>query len=455
MRLFRFLLLFILSTQFVVAQDAIIPDDYKDYIKARVDKGINPSISMAYIVGDAVEFYNYGKTQLNDGESVDKHSVYEIGSISKVFTTILLADEILKGKMKLSDPIQDYLPESVTVPVRNDKVITLKDLATHTSGLPRMPGNFKPADLKNPFADYSVKQLYDFLSNYELPRDIGSQYEYSNLGMGLLGHILELHTGKTYESLVVNRIAKPLDMADTQIEFTDKMKSHLAIGHNEQLETTSNWDITTLAGAGAIRSTTSDMVKFVKANLTDDGSDLYKAMALSHKIAYTNDAKTFNIGLGWHYSNGDSIVWHNGGTGGYRAFSGFLKDSNKGVVVFTNSTFSVDNIGLKILGQPLELKIPEKRVYPEVVVLSNDILDSYVGKYQLTPQFFITVSRKDNQLVAQATGQPEFEIFPSADNEFFLKVVEASITFNKDEAGNIVSMTLHQNGQDVPGKKIE
>lgn len=455
MKAIRLLLFILLSTSFVVAQDPIITEDIKTYIKTRVDEGFNPSIALAYIQGDTQEDYFYGQTQLEGGSAVDENTVYEIGSISKVFTTILLADEVLKDHMSLDDPIADYLPETVSVPNRDGKQITLKDLATHTSGLPRMPGNFTPADAKNPFADYTVEQLYAFLSNYILPRDIGAEYEYSNLGMGLLGHILELHTGTTYETLIIERIAIPLGMENTRIVLTDEMTANLALGHDEQLEVTSNWDIPTLAGAGALRSTTSDMVKFLKANIATDNIDLNKAMKLSHALAYTSDDQTFNIGLGWHYANNDNIVWHNGGTGGYSAFIGFLKDSSEAVVVMTNSTFSTDGIGLKLLGQPLDLKMPKKKVFPDEVKLKSELLATYTGKYQLAPTFQITISQKDNRLFLQATGQPQFEIFASAENEFFLKVVEASITFNKDDNGNVISLILNQNGQSIPGSRVD
>jgi CubicO group peptidase (beta-lactamase class C family) len=454
MKLIRFCCLAIVTLQCVYAQDTLIPSDLKAYIKTRVDQGLNPSVAMVYTQGNTVEFFNYGQTQLDSGKPVDEHTVYEIGSISKVFTSIILADEVLKGNMAFKDPIANYLPETVNVPSRNGKQITLIDLATHSSGLPRMPDNFAPADMNNPFADYTVEQLYSFLNNYELPRAIGSQYEYSNLGMGLLGHILELHTNKSYEDLVKERITKPLGMEHTGVVLTEAMTAHLALGYNDQVELTSNWDIPTLAGAGALRSTASDMLKFMKANMATDGSDLSKAMQMSHQIAFTNTSPSMNLGLGWHYANKDSIVWHNGGTGGYRAFAGFVKGTDKAVVVLTNSAFSVDGVGLKQLGQPLDLTVPKKVEFPEEVQLDEATLDAYVGQYQLAPEFIITVTRKEKRMFGQATGQPQFELFAKAENAFFLKAVEASVTFHADDSGKITSMTLHQNGQDMPAQKL-
>ncbi len=449
------LILTIVSLHQAIAQEAKIKEELKTYVKERVDLGLNPGISMAYLNSEKVSFFNYGKTKLIEGQEVTESTVYEIGSITKVFTCIILADEVLKGRMKLDDPISKYLPESVSVPTFNGKEITLRHLATHTSALPRMPDNFNPADIKNPFADYTVELLYEFLNNYKLTRDIGSQYEYSNLGMGLLGHILELHTGETYEELIKQRITVPLEMHNTGVTLTTTMIKHLAIGHDDEVKETKNWDITTLAGAGAIRSTTSDMVKFLKANMKNDGSDLYEAMKLSHEVAFSDSISNFKIGLGWHYSSDDTIVWHNGGTGGYKAFAGFLKGTQKGVVVLTNSSYSVDGIGLNQLGQNLNLTMPKKVDFPDIIKVSDDILKSYEGDYQLAPDFIITITKRDNMMIAQATGQAEFEIFASSENEFFLKVVEAKIIFNKDDDGTISGLTLTQNGQEMPAKKIK
>ena len=156
-----------------------------------------------------------------------------------------------------------------------------------------------------------------------MTRDIGAQYEYSNLGMGLLGHLLELHTGKTYETLVIERIAEPLGMKSTAITLSTSMTERLAKGHNEQLEEVSNWDIITLAGAGGIRSTTSDMVKFIKANMATNDTSLNKAMKLSQKIAYSKDDSNFQLGLGWHFANDNTIIWHN--LGGFCRKSSFFK----------------------------------------------------------------------------------------------------------------------------------
>ncbi len=143
---------------------------------------------------------------------LDSNSVFEIGSISKVFTATLLSELAQEGKLKLDDPVQKYLPTNVHIPSRDGKVITLANLSEQNSGLPRMPGNFRPADRSNPYADYTVPQMYEFLNSYQLPRDPGQQFEYSNLGVGLLGHALAWSQAKSYEDLARERIWQPLGM---------------------------------------------------------------------------------------------------------------------------------------------------------------------------------------------------------------------------------------------------
>lgn len=432
-----------------------IPDDIKDNIQKRVDYGDNTGIVVGLIDGDDVDYFSYGKTDLKNNINVDENSVFEIGSISKVFTTILLADEVNKGNMRLSDPISKYLPKDVKVPNRNGKVITLKDLATHSSGLPRMPDNFKPDNPGNPFADYTVNQMYEFISNYELTKNIGERYEYSNYAMGLLGHILELKTEKSYEQLIVDNIANKYGMKHTGMVITDEMKKNLAKGHsgNQEME---NWDFLTLGGAGGIKSTATDMVKFIQANMSNDNFPINKAMQLSHKEAFKNVEGNFKIGLGWHYAPiGDKkIIWHNGQTAGYHSFAGFIEGTTKGVVVLSNSTTNIDDIGIKLLNKSSQIRVPQEKKVKEEINVSELVLDTYVGVYEFIPNVQMTITREEQQLFLQLTGQQRFPAYASSEIDFFLKVVEASITFNKDADGNIESLTLHQNGRDQVAKRI-
>ncbi|HUQ45304.1 MAG TPA: serine hydrolase [Gemmatimonadaceae bacterium] len=283
--------------------------------------------------------------------ALDGNSVFEIGSITKVFTATVLAQLVQDGKVKLDDPVQRYLPSTVTVPTRNGKAITLGSLSEQNSGLPRMPNNFRPADPANPYVDYGAARMYEFLSGYQLPRDPGALFEYSNLGVGLLGHALSLATGQSYENLQRERVWKPLGMEHTAITLTPWMKSHLALGHDVQGGLATNWDLDVLAGAGAIRSTTYDMLRFADANLHPERGALQRAMRFAQQRRAAA-GPAVGIGLNWiiQPAGTDTIVWHNGGTGGYRTYLGLLPSRKMAVVVMTNSTGAgADDIGAHLL----------------------------------------------------------------------------------------------------------
>ena len=425
-------------------------------IKQRVDDKRSAGIVVGLIDADGrrriVSYGDPGPGQ----PPLDGNTVFEIGSISKVFTSTVLAQLVQEGKVSLDDPAQKYLPATVHLPTRNGKAITLGNLAMQNSGLPRMPTNFKPADAANPYADYTVQQMYDFLSSYQLPRDPGAEFEYSNLGVGLLGHILSRVTGMSYEELERQRVWQPLGMTNTAITFTPWMKAHLAIGHDPQGSVAKNWDLPTLAGAGAIRSTTNDMLKFLDANLHPERGPLQRAMAFAQEERVP--AGNMGIGLNWltAHAGPDKIIWHNGGTGGYRTFIGFEPSRKTGVVVMTNSAGDgADDVGFHILDSRLPLvPKPAPRKERTAIDVKPEILQRYVGRYQLTPAFIIEITFRDNTLNLQATGQPMVRLWPESETSFFLKEVDAQVDFVRDPQGNTTGLVLHQNGQNVPAPRI-
>jgi CubicO group peptidase (beta-lactamase class C family) len=335
------------------------------------------------------------------------------------------------------------------MPERGSRSITLEDLSTHTSGLPRLPSNLTPKDPTNPYADYSVEQLYQFLSSYQLTRDIGSKYEYSNLGAGLLGHVLARRAGSDYEALVSSRISEPLGMASTGIALPPEKRGRLAVGHNEAVEPAPGWDLPTLEGAGGLRSSANDLLLFLAANLGYTKSPLGPAMAAMLKVRRPTDAPDLEIALGWHVftRNGNEVVWHNGGTGGYRSFIGFDPKSRAGVVVLSNAVAAageVDDIGQHLLDPHVPLRGSPKQ--HKKIAADPKLLDGFVGRYELAPGFVLTVTREGSRLFVQATGQPRFEVYPEGPKDYFYEVVDAQITFETDSSGRATALVLHQNG---------
>lgn len=327
------------------------PAPFRDSIDELARRALASGKHMGLVIGVLKDgesaAWGYGRRSADDPQPPDGHSVFEIGSVTKAFTGILLARAVEWKKLALDDPARKHLPEGMSLPSRDGKEITLVHLATHTSGLPRLPSNLAPADPANPYADYTVERLAKFLSGHKLRRDPGQKYEYSNLGAGLLGQLLATKEGcHTYEQLVRCRVCGPLGLADTRVTLTDSMKSRLVPGHDEKLKRVPNWDVPTLAGAGALRSTADDMLAFLAANVELKPGPLKKAMALSHVARADADGGGTRIGLGWHMTplpvSKRSMIWHNGGTGGYSSFAGFVPETRTAVVVLSNSTEAID-----------------------------------------------------------------------------------------------------------------
>ena len=292
----------------------------------------------------------YGHLSADDPMQPDGDTVFEIGSVTKVLTSTLLADLVVRAELGLDTPVQSLLGAAARMPTRDGAEITLGHLATHNSGLPRLPDNFDPADESNPYADYDAERLYAFLSSHELRWDIGEAVEYSNVGYGLLGHALALREGADYETLVTERILEPLQMADTAVELTPSQRARLAPGHGERLRPAAGWDFVALAGAGALRSTVNDLLTFVEANMGLRESALHPAMEFAHAPQLPDPALGMDLGLGWIIAaeGGRRFVWHNGATGGYSSFVGFDPQAHEGVVVLSNSANLVDGVAYRL-----------------------------------------------------------------------------------------------------------
>ena len=283
-------------------------------------------------------------------------AMFEIGSVTKAFTSLLLADMAGCGEVALEDPVARYLPAGTSVPRRGRRQITLLDLAMHVSGLPRLPGNLALwLHARNPYAHYDAARLYHFLARCELQFEIGQTYVYSNLGAGLLGHALALRAGMTYERLVRERILAPLGMESTGIALSEEQRKRFVTGYNGWLWRVDPWGFDVLAGCGALRSTAGDLLTFLAANLEPDTSPLGAAMRRMLSVRRPTGIANVDIAMGWHVFTPSGVVWHHGGTFASRSFAAFDPEKRKGVVVLSNYGGElyphVREIGMRVLGR--------------------------------------------------------------------------------------------------------
>ena len=332
------------------------------------------ALVIGLIDADGSRVLSYGTLDNGADRPVDGDSLFFIGSVTKTFTDLLLLDMVARGEMQLDDPVVKYLPASVTMPTHNGKQITLLDLAAHTSGLPGNPDNMSGVDVREQYESYTVEKMYDYLSRYELPRDPGAKWEYSNVAMALLGHVIALKSGESFESLVINRICQPLHMDNTCVVPTSAMAPRLALGHDDAGNFSRPFQLQVYQPAGSVHSTANDLLKYaaVQAGITQ--SPLSPLINQSHEFRQS-DPLFGRTALPWVdrcaiQPPGMQLLAHAGGAGSYHAWVGFDALGRRGVVVLTtaNNTISVESVGWTIL-QRMPLT-PERKL---------DMFREYVG----------------------------------------------------------------------------
>ncbi|AXE16810.1 hypothetical protein DR864_03190 [Runella rosea] len=422
----------------------IVQETIKSQVKDRIDNNYSVGTVVAFYENGKETYFTYGYANADKKQVILPQSVFEIGSISKTFTSLLLADLDQKKRIRLEDSVDKYLPDSVKVPSFNGRKITFAELATHTSGLPRMPTNIVPKNPENPYVDYGVKDLYAFLTTSQLENGMGN-YNYSNVGVGLLGHELTLIAGKSYEQLLQNVICTPLKMTQTS---TLNASTWLTTGHVDH-KPVSHWDFDIMAGAGAIRSNAEDLMRYLRAELDLSADALASAMKQSQQPLHMVDS-TLKMALGWHITAvaNDEIYWHNGGTGGYRAFAGFSHKSNKAIVILNNSTQSVDDLGMYFFNPSVTI-IPSKKP----LTLPKPSMQSFVGTYKIGPKLELEITLENNQLFAKMTGEAIVSVYPETETKLFCREVNATIDFFRDDKGEFDKLILDLNGDKMPATR--
>ena len=383
----------------------------------------------------------YGRLNETDDRAPDANSLFEIGSISKLFIGTLLADAVRRGEVQLEDTISKYLPSSVKAPEYNGTPITLLDLATHTAGLPKdlppdVPGERTQANW--------VQAMYDFLSNYRLTQKPGARYFYSNLGTTLLAHILELRTGMDYESLLIERILQPLDMNSTRIPLTDEMFTRLATGHNSVLYPIDTYEFMSPEHrfVGGIVSSANDMLRFASAAMGLMESPLYPAFQDATTIQ--RPAMGDWSGLAWRISNGNFPVnYHAGHTFGMHAYLGIDPQRQVAVIVLANAAVAMDDIGPHLLHPKVnQLETFTPRALQTPIPLDPGTLSSYAGQYELEGTI-MTISVNGDQLVLSLPDQDPLTMFAQTDKLFIVVEFEATVSFIVTD-GKVTALILSQ-----------
>jgi D-alanyl-D-alanine-carboxypeptidase/D-alanyl-D-alanine-endopeptidase len=428
-------------------------------LSARLAAAGRGAIVVGLLNGASARFVAVGTVEgETSGRPVDADTLFELGSVSKVFTATLLAEMVERGEVRLEDPIAGYLPPGVRPASAGGmaRPITLGDLSSHVSGLPRMPSRFAPRDVLDPYADFDAAALFAEIGALTPPRAPGVGFEYSNLGAGLLGELLGRRLGRPYADAVKARVLDPLALRDTHLDTPPAFATRLATGFDPQGSPTPHWRFDALAGAGGWRSSAKDMVKFLAASISPQAVPLGQAMRVTQTPRADTDIPATRIGLGWlvRQKNGRTLVWHNGHTGGFHTWLGFDQERRLGAVILTSTGLDVDDLGFNLLDPAVPVKTLPPRKLRREVPLSEAALDVVVGDYRIAGGPLLTVRRDGTRLLAQLEGQPALPIVPESPTAFFYRGVDAQIDFVLDAKGRAVRLVLHQNGHDTPAERV-
>jgi D-alanyl-D-alanine-carboxypeptidase/D-alanyl-D-alanine-endopeptidase len=391
----------------------------------------------------------YGHVSQGDPRPLDGDTGFEIGSVTKVFTALLLAEMVRKGEVALADPVAKYLP-AAKIPERNGRSITLVDLATHTSGLPFMPDAI-PAFNDSAAAKYGAAQLHQFLARYELPRDTGARWDYSNIGYWLLGEALASRAAMDYESLLRMRVIAPLGLKRTAITLSPKLKARLAVGHNAVLQPSPSISavpiFAAMPAAGGLVSTAKDMLRFLSVAMSYERSPLAPAMAIMLSTRRPTPQPGVEQALGWTViGEGDErLIVHDGGTLGYASSVAWDSKKGVGVVVLSNQVAGVGDIARHLLRPSIPLERPTATKRTEVA-LEPAVLDTYAARYEARGEgVFIIVRERDFLTIELPAdwGLPKLRLRPESLRDFFAAELPLRVSFQTDSDGRVNGLLIY------------
>lgn len=354
-----------------VTYDPAMPPVSVEDLQAVLDKDLAGALKDGDLVpatgvGVSIGVVEHGTRRVFSYGAAKPDSIFEIGSITKTFTGLILAQMVEQQKARLDEPVRELLPGGTVAKPAGDE-ITLVDIATQHSGLPRMPDNFAPADPANPYADYNAAKLYEFVSKHGVSKPAGAGFLYSNLGFGLLGQALSVRAGISYPDLLQREVTRPLELKDTTVALAPAQQARFVPGHDAEHRPAHAWDLDALAGAGAIRSTADDMLTYLEANLHPesvegkgaDGKTIAAALNLQHELR-ADSLPGMKIGLAWLYISDSGTYWHNGATGGFSSYAFFNPKGDYAGVVLVNMTLGRNGSFADRLGEHIAERLAGK-----------------------------------------------------------------------------------------------
>jgi D-alanyl-D-alanine-carboxypeptidase/D-alanyl-D-alanine-endopeptidase len=391
---------------------------------------------------------SYGHIDQNDSRLVDGDTQFEIGSITKVFTALLLADMVRTHEIALDDPVAKYVPPDDKIPQPNGRPITLVDLATHTSGLPFMPAESPtPNGFDNP--NHDTAQFYRFLAQYNPTR--GTGWDYSNLGYWLLSECLASRGGMEYESLLRTRVLVPLKLTSTTFTPSPKTKADLAVGHNAVLQPSQPFASApaygSMAAAGGLVSSVNDLLTFLSATMGYEDSPLTPAMAVMLNTRRPIGEPGEEQALGWRISGhgDDALIFHDGATWGFASDMAWDPRIRVGIVVLSNQLEDVSDIARHLLRPEFPLAKPVPMIRRTEIEVAPALLDSYVGQYQVAGEGTFDVARTGEFLTIRFPddwGLPQLRLHPDAIADFFSTELLLRVRFQTSTDGRVTGLLL-------------
>ncbi len=460
-----------------VAQAQPSDAQIKEILTQRIDVD-KQAVGLAAVIvnGEQVRIVTHGFQGLDKAAPITADTLFEVGSITKTFTALLLADMVVNGELKLDDPVEKWLPQGLSVGVNGLKLrdytgapIRLVDLATHRSGLPRLPDNMPNGTRADPYVDYREQQLLVYLKSREtlVETDAGKTtkkrdeaYAYSNLGFGLLGYVLARAANMPYDELLQKRVLTPLGLTSTYLDTPRSELARFSDGHYLEKGTTlkqaKHWRFDVIAPAGALRMSAKDMGRYAQAASGAIDTPLKAAFTLAQKRYREGMGPINPQGLAWILAtiNDRAIVTHDGATGGFSSTLWVEPERKSAVAVLSNTASRITDVGLHLMEPSIPLaNLASMRA--EAVAVDAKSLEQFVGTYALNPNFSVTVRTRDGKLFAQATGQGEFELFAKSVSVFFARVTPLEIAFEEIKDGKAGRFLITQAGRTRPAQRVE